>query len=85
MGRQVSERWGPREIDIDILFYDNVIFENDMLIIPHKDLLNRDFVLVPMNEISPDFIHPVTGEKISELVSDKLEVTIIRKINNQTD
>lgn len=85
LGRKVSKRWGPREIDIDILFYDDVLLDDDNLTIPHKDLINRDFVLVPMNEIAPNFIHPVLGKKISELLSDVVEKTIIRKINNQTD
>ncbi len=81
LGRIKGERWGPREIDIDILFYSNMIIRKEYLIIPHNDLTNRDFVLTPLCEIAPDFYHPVYKKKVSELLSDNPAKTILSKIN----
>jgi 2-amino-4-hydroxy-6-hydroxymethyldihydropteridine diphosphokinase len=67
VGRKVTTKWGPREIDLDILFYNDMIFSDDEITVPHKDLLNRDFVLVPLNEIAPELIHPSMNKKISEI------------------
>ncbi|MDI3473143.1 MAG: dihydroneopterin aldolase / 2-amino-4-hydroxy-6-hydroxymethyldihydropteridine diphosphokinase [Thermotogaceae bacterium] len=72
LGRIERFKWGPREIDIDILFYDSLIYKKPELTIPHKDIQNRDFVLRPMLEIAPDFVHPVFNKTIKELYS-KLE------------
>lgn len=55
MGRVRSVHWGPRLIDIDILFYGNLIFKSELLTIPHPELQNRKFVLVPLNEIAPAY------------------------------
>ena len=67
LGRVQRERWGCREIDIDILSYGNRIIDNDGLVIPHPEIENRSFVLMPMLELSPDWFHPETGIKIKEL------------------
>jgi len=67
VGRTVTRKWGPREIDLDILFYNDIILSDDEITIPHKDLLNRDFVLIPLLEIAPELIHPVINKKISEI------------------
>ena len=67
LGRTATEHWGPREIDIDILIYDGVVFENAALKVPHPDLEHRKFVLVPLREIAPDLVHPVSGMTIEEL------------------
>jgi len=67
VGRKVTTKWGPREIDLDILFFNNMIFSDDEITVPHKDLLNRDFVLVPLSEIAPDLTHPSMNKKISEI------------------
>lgn len=68
VGRKVTTKWGPREIDLDILFYNDIVFSDDEITIPHKDLMNRDFVLVPLCEIAPDLIHPLIDKKISEII-----------------
>jgi len=68
VGRKVTTKWGPREIDLDILFYNDLIFSDDEITIPHKDLMNRDFVLVPLCEIAPELIHPSMNKKISEII-----------------
>ena len=67
LGRVQRERWGCREIDIDILSYGNRIIDNDDLVIPHPEIENRSFVLMPMLELSPEWLHPETGITIKEL------------------
>ncbi len=69
LGRRVSFPNAPRPIDIDILFYDDEIVNNPDLIIPHPRLSQRAFVLIPLVEISPDFIHPRTHTTIKEMLS----------------
>jgi len=68
IGRKKTVKWGPRVIDIDILFYGDLVIDEPDLVIPHKFLHERRFVLEPLNEIAPDFMHPVLGKKISEIL-----------------
>ena len=70
LGRTNRPRWHEREIDFDILFYDDVAMNSKNLIVPHPELQNRSFVLVPMNEIAPDFIHPVFQKNIRKLLQE---------------
>lgn len=65
--RKTTERYADRTIDIDILFYDKEIINDDNLQIPHKFLHQRAFTLVPMLELNPEFMHPVLGQSITEL------------------
>ena len=67
LGRKRNEKWEPRTIDIDILFYGKTIVNLEQLTIPHPDLHNRKFVLYSLNEICPDFIHPVLNKSIKEI------------------
>jgi 2-amino-4-hydroxy-6-hydroxymethyldihydropteridine diphosphokinase len=67
MGRDRKEKWGPRIIDIDILMYGKRIVKDKMLEIPHPEMHNRAFVLVPFMEIAPELMHPVLGKPIDEL------------------
>jgi 2-amino-4-hydroxy-6-hydroxymethyldihydropteridine diphosphokinase len=67
MGRKESVRWGPRNIDIDILFWNRDIVRTHSLTIPHEDLHNRSFILLPCMEICPTFIHPVFHKTIKQL------------------
>lgn len=69
-GRVRLEHWGPRTLDLDILFYDDLVLRSEVLTIPHADLHNRDFVLEPMLELAPELIHPVLGRSIRELYSE---------------
>ena len=62
LGRIDRGRWGPREIDIDILAYDDVLMVDDVLTLPHPQLDQRRFVLEPLMEIAPDWVHPVLGQ-----------------------
>jgi len=68
MGRQKTFRYGPRLIDIDILFYDDEILETPTLTIPHPNLHERGFVLLPMMDIAPDHLHPIMKKSIREMI-----------------
>ena len=70
LGRIRTVRWGPRVIDIDIIFYDSLIINEPDLKIPHPDMQNRFFVLKPLQEIAPDFVHPVLKKTITELLEN---------------
>jgi 2-amino-4-hydroxy-6-hydroxymethyldihydropteridine diphosphokinase len=61
LGRTPRGRWGPREIDIDILAYGSHVMAEPTLIIPHRELLTRDFALIPLADVAPDWIHPLPG------------------------
>ena len=74
MGRDLGPVNSPRPVDIDILFYGNQVIELPGLIIPHPRLAERAFVLVPMAEIAPGFVHPVTGKTIRQMLQ-ALKVT----------
>jgi 2-amino-4-hydroxy-6-hydroxymethyldihydropteridine diphosphokinase len=79
MGRKRVEKMGPRTIDIDILFYNNEITSLPNLSIPHPHIANRRFVLEPLAEIAPAFVHPVLQKNVAELLNDcpdTLEVNI---------
>ena len=79
MGRRRTVKNAPRIIDIDILFYNDDIIGEKELIIPHPAIAQRRFVLVPLAELEPGYIHPVSGKSISRLLSeckDTLDVKI---------
>jgi 2-amino-4-hydroxy-6-hydroxymethyldihydropteridine diphosphokinase len=69
LGRKASFRYGPRLIDIDIIFYDELILETPSLTIPHPQLPERGFVLLPMMDIAPDLVHPVNKKSIREMMA----------------
>jgi 2-amino-4-hydroxy-6-hydroxymethyldihydropteridine diphosphokinase len=64
LGRVETVRWGPRVIDIDILYYGDVALQDERLVIPHRDLLNRAFVLIPLAEIAPDRL--IGGRRVKD-------------------
>jgi 2-amino-4-hydroxy-6-hydroxymethyldihydropteridine diphosphokinase len=67
MGRKETIKWGPRIIDLDILFYDDAVINMEHLQIPHPLLHKRDFVVLPLSEIAPDKVHPVLKKNIRQL------------------
>jgi len=70
VGRLHRERWGPREIDLDILLYDGLVHQDKDLSVPHAELERRRFVLVPLRELAPDLVHPVSGLTVEELAGE---------------
>lgn len=70
MGRKRKKKWEARIIDIDILFYNNQIINNDSLVIPHPYLHKRKFVLKPLIDIDPEFLHPIYKKKMNNLFMD---------------
>ena len=68
LGRKPGPRWGPRQMDLDILLYGETILETDSLVIPHPRLRERRFVLAPLAEIAPDARDPVTGLSVRDLL-----------------
>ncbi len=85
LGRQKREKWAEREIDIDILLYDDLIISTPELQIPHPDMHNRRFVLIPLSEIAPDVIHPVLKKSVSELLIECKDTTRIIHIPQKID
>jgi len=80
MGRERDEKWGERIIDIDILYYDDQIVNTNTLTIPHPEIPNRRFTLVPLVEIAGGFVHPklnLSQDKLLSVCQDKLEVVPI--------
>lgn len=71
MGRKrKKERWGPRIIDLDILFYENLICQEKNLQVPHPEIAKRKFVLLPLKDIAPHLVHPILGKTVSELLDE---------------
>lgn len=68
LGRRRSQRWGPRSIDLDLLFYESLVLKTQRLILPHPRIQERVFVLEPLAALNPDFIHPVLGVDLNDLL-----------------
>lgn len=80
LGRQRTVRYGPRVIDLDILFYGDEVVSEPGLEIPHPKIAERPFVLVPLNDVRPELVHPVLRKKVSELLSSlKLGKRVVKK------
>ena len=79
IGRIRNEKWGERIIDIDILFFNDLIVEKEGICIPHIHLHNRKFVLIPLNEIAPSFTHPKYNKTIGELLSECKDIDSVEE------
>ena len=79
IGRKHRIRWGPREIDLDILIYGDLCLQTEKLVIPHPEMHRRRFVLAPLAEIAPDLVHPVFQETIHALLENLEDDTSVLK------
>lgn len=75
-GRERRERWGARTLDLDLLLYEDFILDTPSLIVPHPCMCDRAFVLLPLAEIAPDWIHPINGCAIAKLALDPPDLHI---------
>ena len=82
LGRAPGTSNAPRPIDIDILFYGDRVVDSEGLVIPHPRLTERTFVLVPLDEIAPDLVHPVSGKTVREMLGDITERQGVLKWDN---
>lgn len=80
LGRVREKRNYPRTIDIDILFYDDLVIESESLIVPHPRMHERAFVLVPLAEIAPDFVHPVFKKSVKEMLRSAGRNGVVREV-----
>ncbi len=81
LGRKRKDKWSSRTMDIDILFFNNQIIKKKKLTIPHPFLHERNFVLVPMHEIAPHYIHPVLRKKIFTLLKNSADKLQVKKVS----
>lgn len=70
VGRVERFRWGPREIDVDIIFYGDLVYSSESLTIPHVGAHQRDTVLLPLIDLDPELVHPKFDKKLSELLQE---------------
>ena len=76
-GRTRQIKWGPRTLDLDIVFYDDLVINEEGLVIPHPDMKNRDFVLKPLAELDPYYLHPVLGKTIKQLL-ERVNLSVVQ-------
>jgi len=79
-GRQRHEPWGPRTLDLDLLFFNDAVFSDSELTVPHPGVAQRRFVLEPLCEIAPDLMHPTLKQPVQELLkqlADPLKVVCL--------
>lgn len=79
LGRTKSERWGPREIDLDLLYYGDEVMNESELRLPHPEIAKRRFVLVPMKDIAAEFLDPLHKRTIAELLLCCSDTSAVRK------
>ncbi len=83
MGRPATERWGPRNIDLDLLLYGDLTIAEERFVLPHPLLTTRQFVLIPLHEIAPDLVLP-DGTRIADLVAPTPDVVRLGRLEELT-
>ena len=81
VGRTPSERWGPREIDLDILLFGEIISSEGEVIVPHKGIRERDFVIKPLLELDPELILPDNKSKLKDINISEIEENVLNKLS----
>ncbi len=79
--RERTKKWDSRTIDVDVLFYGTEIIDLPQLIIPHPQIQYRLFTLVPLNELIPDFVHPILNKTIQQLQQEVKDSLLVNKVN----
>ena len=75
--RDKKQHWGPRALDLDIIFYDDIVLDSADLTIPHPDMAARDFVLKPLAQLAPFYRHPLTKKTVAEMAAVPMETHIV--------
>lgn len=83
MKRKRIVKWGPRIIDLDIIFYDNIISDDEYVVIPHPRMEEREFVLKPLCEIAPNKLHPILKKRVFRLLEDLKQDILRNKLNDK--
>lgn len=83
LGRTPRQRWGPREIDLDILYYNDVVLNEPELKIPHPEISNRRFVLTPLAEIAPEFVDPIQNLTILDMLQGLDDQSVVYRTTFQ--
>lgn len=84
MGRVRKQKWDPRVIDLDLLFYDNLILNQESITLPHPEIQKRKFVLVPLNEISKNLTHPILKKTIKSILQELSDDAVVEKLDEFT-
>ncbi len=84
IGRKRREKWGSRNIDLDILLYDNLIFDSDRLTIPHPQMHKRRFVLLPLVRMNPNLLHPLLKKTVEELLMECVDSSQVKLFSKKT-
>ena len=85
VGRTPGERWGQREIDLDLLFVGDLVVTGERMKVPHPEARNRKFVLIPLAEIASSFPDPLTGRRISDLLQSCTDTKRVTRISESID
>lgn len=83
MGRDRKEKFGPRIIDIDIIFFNHQVIDEPGLTLPHPEMTKRRFVLAPLNDVIPAYIHPVLYKTVQQLLGECPDTLPVKKLQHQ--